>query len=58
MKIVVKVKDIKIKINDKDTTAVVKYESHNKEIHKTIKIMCEEANSLLIERHAIEQDCC
>lgn len=48
MKIVVKIKGIEIKINDKDTTAVVKYESHNKEIHKTIKIMCEEATKLLI----------
>ena len=50
MKIVVKVKDIKLEIKDNDNTTVVKYEEHNKEIHQTIKIMCEEAIKLIKER--------
>lgn len=51
MKIIVKVKDIEIEINDNDNTAVIKYESHNKEVQKTIKIMCDEAIKLLKERN-------
>lgn len=50
MKIRVKVKDIEIEIDDNDNTAVVKYESQNKEVQKTIQIMCAEATKLLKER--------
>jgi hypothetical protein len=52
MRIIVKVKDIEIKVNDNDNTAVIKYESHNSELQKTIKVMCDEATKLLKERNS------
>jgi len=51
MKLIVKVKDIEINIDDFDNGPVLKYDSENKEIIKTIKIMCEEALKLLKERN-------
>jgi hypothetical protein len=50
MRIKVKVKDIKIKVDDNDNNTVIKHESHNKEVHKTIKLMCEEAMKFIKER--------
>jgi hypothetical protein len=50
MRISVKVKDIEIEVDDNDNNAVIKYESHNNEVQKTIKVMCEEAMKLLKER--------
>ncbi len=47
MKITVKVKDIKLKIDDNDNKPVIMYESHNNEVQKTIIIMCEQAIKLL-----------
>lgn len=41
MKITVKLKDIKIVVNDFDNNAVLKYESHNKQVQETIKVMCD-----------------
>lgn len=51
MKISVKVKDIKLEVNDCDNSAVIKYKTNNKEVQKTLKIMCEEALKLLKERN-------
>lgn len=50
MRIFVKIKDIEIEVDDKDNNSVIKYESHNKEVQKTLKIMCDEAIKLLKER--------
>ena len=50
MRIKVKVKDIEIEVDDNDNNAVIKYESHNNQVLKTIKVMCEEAMKLLNER--------
>jgi glutamate formiminotransferase len=50
MRIKVKVKDIQIEVDDNDNNPVIKYESHNNEVQKTIKAMCEEAIKLLKER--------
>jgi len=50
MRIKVKVKDIELEVNDNDNNSVIKYESHNIEVQKTIKVMCEEAMKLLKER--------
>ncbi len=50
MKIRVKAKDIEIEVDDNDNNTVIKYESHNNEVQKTIKTMCEEAMKLLKER--------
>jgi hypothetical protein len=52
MKIKVKVKDIEIEVDDNDNNAVIKYESHNNEVQKTIKVMCEEVMKLLKERQS------
>jgi hypothetical protein len=49
MKISVRVKHIVIKVNDNDSNTVIKYESHNNEVQKTLKVMCEEAKKLLKE---------
>jgi len=51
MKITVKVKDIELEVNDSDNNPVIKYETNNKEVQKTLKIMCEEALKLLKERN-------
>jgi len=51
MKITVKVKDIELEVNDSDNNSVIKYETYNKEVQKTLKIMCEEALKLLKERN-------
>jgi hypothetical protein len=50
MRIKVKVKDIELEVDDNDSNTVVKYESHNNEVQKTIKVMCEQAMILLKER--------
>ena len=52
MRIIVKVKDIIIDVDDSDNTATIKYETTNKEVHKIIKIMCEEALKLLKEQNS------
>jgi hypothetical protein len=49
MKISVRVKHIVIKLNDGDNNPVIKYESHNNEVQKTLRVMCEEAKKLLKE---------
>ena len=52
MKITVKVKDIELLVDDNDNGSVIKYESsHNKEVQKTLKLMCEEAIRILKERN-------
>lgn len=51
MKITVRIKDIEIEVNDNDNCAVIKYEIANKELHKTIKLICEEALKILKERN-------
>lgn len=51
MKITVRVKDIELEVNDNDSNPVVKHESFNKELCKTIKLMCDECLKLLKERN-------
>jgi len=51
MKIRVKVKDIELEVDDYDNSSVIQYETNNKEVQKTLKIMCEEALKLLKERN-------
>lgn len=51
MRIIVKVKDIEIEVNDNDNTAIIKYESHNLELQKTIKVICDEVKKILKERN-------
>ena len=47
MKIIVKVKDIELEVNDSDNTSVIKYESYNSEVQKTIMLLCKEAVEIL-----------
>lgn len=49
MRITVKIKDIKIHLDDCDNSAVVKYGSHNKELQETIKVMTEQCIKLYKE---------
>ena len=49
MRILVKVKDIEIEINDNDNSAVVRIEPCNRELQKTIQIICAEAVKILKE---------
>ena len=51
MKIVVRVKDVELLVNDKDSGSVIKHISGNEEVHKTIKIMVEECIKILKERN-------
>jgi hypothetical protein len=49
MKISVRIKHIVIKVDDNDSNTIIKYENHNNEVQKTLKVMCEEARKLLKE---------
>ena len=50
MRIKVKVKDIEIEVDDNTNNTYINYEWHNKAVHKTIEVMCEEAMKLLKEQ--------
>jgi hypothetical protein len=52
MRISVKVKDVVVEMDDNSDLTLVKYEPHNKEIQKILKIMCEEAIKILKERES------
>jgi hypothetical protein len=50
MKIIVKIRDIKIKMDDQNTESFSKYDTRVEHILTTIKAMTEEAKSLLKEQ--------
>jgi hypothetical protein len=50
MKISVKVKDIEILVDDQDSNSIIKCEPYNRELQKTITLICQEAMKLLKER--------
>lgn len=47
MKIIVKVRHIELIVDDEDSDPVIKYESNNNQVIRTIKVMVEEAIKLL-----------
>jgi hypothetical protein len=48
MKITVRVKDIEIVVDEGSSDSIIKYETTNKELHKTIEKMCLEVKKLML----------